>query len=71
MKTNGRGARGGNAVSPTSTNLALEPGDISPQELIKSVANGFYVTELIGHGVDMITGDYSGVRAVSGSRTAS
>lgn len=64
LKTNGRGARGGNAVSPTSTNLALEPGDISPQELIKSVANGFYVTELIGHGVDMITGDYS--RGASG-----
>lgn len=59
LKTNGRGARGGTAVSPTSTNLALEPGDIAPEDLIKSVKNGFYVTEMIGHGVNMITGEYS------------
>lgn len=59
LHTNGRGARGGTAVSPTSTNLALEPGDVSPEELIRSVGTGFYVTELIGQGVDMITGEYS------------
>ncbi|AVA20481.1 TldD/PmbA family protein [Rhizobium sp. LEGMi198b] len=59
LRTNGRGARGGTAVSPSSTNLALEPGDISPEELIRNVGNGFYVTELIGHGVNMITGEYS------------
>jgi PmbA protein len=59
LKTNGRGARGGTTVSPTSTNLALEPGDISPEDLIRSVETGFYVTELIGQGVNMITGEYS------------
>ncbi|MFJ6322794.1 MULTISPECIES: TldD/PmbA family protein [unclassified Rhizobium] len=59
LKTNGRGVRGGTAVSPASTNLALEPGDISPEELIRSVGTGFYVTELIGQGVNMITGEYS------------
>ncbi|MBB4568571.1 TldD/PmbA family protein [Rhizobium leucaenae] len=59
LKTNGRGSRGGTAVSPSSTNLALEPGDISPEELIRNVGNGFYVTELIGQGVNMITGEYS------------
>jgi PmbA protein len=59
LETNGRGVRGGTAVSPSSTNLALEPGDISPEDLIRSVGNGFYVTELIGHGVNMITGEYS------------
>jgi Predicted Zn-dependent proteases and their inactivated homologs len=59
LRTNGRGSRGGTAVSPSSTNLALEPGDISPEDLIRSVGTGFYVTELIGHGVDMITGEYS------------
>jgi PmbA protein len=64
LKTNGRGARGGTAVSPTSTNLALEPGDISPEEMIASVKNGFYVTEMIGHGVNLITGEYS--RGASG-----
>jgi PmbA protein len=59
LETNGRGARGGTSVSPTSTNLALEPGDISPEDLIRSVGNGFYVTELIGQGVNMISGEYS------------
>lgn len=59
MQTNGRGVRGGTTVSPSSTNLALEPGDISPEELIRNVGNGFYVTELIGQGVNMITGEYS------------
>jgi len=59
LPTNGRGVRGGTSVNPASTNLALEPGDISPQDLIRSIGNGFYVTELIGHGVNMITGEYS------------
>jgi len=59
FETNGRGVRGGTSVTPASTNLALEPGDISPEELIRSVGNGFYVTELIGQGVNMITGEYS------------
>lgn len=59
LSTNGRGVRGGTAVTPASTNLALEPGDISPEELIRSVGTGFYVTELIGQGVNMITGEYS------------
>lgn len=64
LKTNGRGARGGTSVSPSSTNLELEPGTMTPEELIRSIGTGFYVTELIGHGVDMITGDYS--RGASG-----
>jgi len=59
METNGRGVRGGNSVTPAATNLALEPGEISPEDLIRSVGNGFYVTELIGQGVNMITGEYS------------
>ncbi|MCO5731143.1 TldD/PmbA family protein [Rhizobium sp. SSA_523] len=59
LETNGRGVRGGTMVSPASTNLALEPGDIAPEELIRSVGTGFYITELIGQGVNMITGEYS------------
>jgi PmbA protein len=59
LSTNGRGVRGGTSVSPASTNLALEPGDISPEDLIRQIGNGFYVTELIGQGVNMITGEYS------------
>jgi len=42
-----------------STNLYLEPGSHPPEEVIGSVANGFYVTELIGPGVNSVTGDYS------------
>jgi len=64
LTTNGRGVRGGTSVTPASTNLALEPGDILPEELIRSVGNGFYVTELIGQGVNMVTGEYS--RGASG-----
>lgn len=64
LKTNGRGVRGGNNVNPASTNLALEPGEIAPEELIGQVGTGFYVTELIGQGVDMVTGEYS--RGASG-----
>ncbi|KAA1236176.1 peptidase PmbA [compost metagenome] len=59
LETNGRGVRGGTAVSPASTNLALEPGDLSPEDLLRQVGTGFYVTELIGHGANMITGEYS------------
>ncbi len=64
LETNGRGVRGGNSVSPAPTNLALEPGDIAPEDLIRSIGTGFYVTELIGQGVNMITGEYS--RGASG-----
>lgn len=64
LKTNGRGVRGGTSVSPSSTNLALEPGDISPDELIRNVGTGLYITDMIGSGVDMITGEYS--RGASG-----
>ncbi len=35
------------------------PGSATPEELIASVADGLYVTELIGFGVNGVTGDYS------------
>ena len=66
LHTNGRGVRSGSNVNPASTNLALEPGDISPEALIRDVGSGFYVTEVIGQGVNMITGEYS--RGASGFR---
>jgi PmbA protein len=64
MQTNGRGARSGTSVSPTSTNLAIEPGDKTPEELIGAISSGFYVTEVFGQGVNMVTGEYS--RGASG-----
>jgi PmbA protein len=57
--TNGRAARGGGNPSPGSTNLTLRPGPQSPEELIGAISYGIYATELIGHGVNLLTGDYS------------
>jgi PmbA protein len=62
--TNGRGSRSGSSVSPSSTNFAIEPGETTPEELIGSLKSGFYVTEVFGQGVNMITGEYS--RGASG-----
>lgn len=64
LVTNGRGSRSASSVSPSSTNLAIEPGEQSPEEMIRSLKSGFYVTEVFGQGVDMVTGDYS--RGASG-----
>jgi PmbA protein len=64
LKTNGRGSRSGSSVSPSSTNLSIEPGERTPEELISSLKTGFYVTEVFGQGVNMITGEYS--RGASG-----
>ncbi len=44
-------------VAPT--NFYLSPGTHSPEKIIASVEEGFYVTELIGFGVNLVTGDYS------------
>ncbi len=44
-------------VSPT--NLFLQAGDTSPEDIIRSVRSGLYVTELMGFGVNPVTGDYS------------
>ena len=40
-------------------NLFLQPGELSPEEIIKSVDAGLYVTSLMGFGVNTVTGDYS------------
>ena len=45
------------SVGPT--NLYLVPGTKTAQEIIASVRQGLYVTELIGFGINMVTGDYS------------
>ena len=42
-----------------TTNLFLAAGTCSPEEILKSVKRGLLVTELIGFGVNMVTGDYS------------
>ncbi|MFQ5897051.1 MAG: TldD/PmbA family protein [Candidatus Methylomirabilia bacterium] len=52
-------ARDGAGVSVATTNLYLAAGSASPADLIASIKQGLYVTELIGFGVNMVTGDYS------------
>jgi PmbA protein len=60
LKTTGNAARGitGNA-SVGHGNFYLEPGDRSPEEIIRTTRKGLFVTELIGTGVNIVTGDYS------------
>ncbi|MEQ8347188.1 MAG: TldD/PmbA family protein [Sneathiellaceae bacterium] len=60
LRTTGHAARGaGGPPSPSLTNLALMPGRSSVAELLEEVGEGLYVTELIGMGVNPVTGDYS------------
>ena len=59
-----RGAGGAPGVSPS--NLHLAAGPLSVAELIADITEGVLVTELIGHGVNAVTGDYS--RGASGYR---
>ena len=60
LATTGHAARGtGGPPGPTATNTWMEPGPLSPKDLIAEVGTGLYVTELIGFGVNAVTGDYS------------
>ena len=59
-----RAASGAPHVS--ATNLHLEPGSQTPAALMADIVEGIYVTELIGQGVNGVTGDYS--RGASGFR---
>jgi len=59
LSPNGRAGRGGSGTSPSTSNLYMEPGEQSFEDMISSIKEGFYVTETIGHGINMVTGDYS------------
>ena len=59
LRSTHHASRDGAGVSIGTTNLMLLPGAVSPEELIGSVRDGLYVTELIGFGVNGVTGDYS------------
>jgi PmbA protein len=65
LETNGRAGRGiGGPPSPSATNLYMQAGSKSVETMLKDIGTGFYVTELIGMGVNGVTGDYS--RGASG-----
>ena len=65
MVSNSRASRGvSSPPTPSHTNMFIENGSKSSKQLLNEVDNGFYVTDLIGQGVNLITGDYS--RGASG-----
>jgi PmbA protein len=60
LATTGHAARGtGGPPAPSPTNLYMEAGSATPDALMSDIKQGFYVTELIGMGVNGVTGDYS------------
>jgi PmbA protein len=65
MPSTGNAARSvGDSPSVGPTNFYLVPGTSTPEQIIGSVTRGLYVTDLIGFGINMVTGDYS--RGASG-----
>jgi PmbA protein len=60
METTGHASRGTTSPpSPAPTNLYLEAGTQPPEALIGEIERGFYVTQMLGMGVNLVTGDYS------------
>jgi PmbA protein len=65
LKTTGNAARGLAGTPATgSGNFFLEPGTRTQQQIIAGVKQGLYVTEFLGFGVNLVTGDFS--RGASG-----
>ena len=60
MKSTGNAGRGlaGNPYLDAG-NLYLEAGTQTAEEIVRGVERGLYVTRLMGHGVNLVTGDYS------------
>ena len=60
MAPTGHASRGPSGPpSPSATNVYIEAGSQTPAELMADIASGFYITELMGMGVNGVTGDYS------------
>jgi PmbA protein len=60
LRTTGHASRGtGGPPGPSATNLYLAAGDVSPADLMSDISEGIYITELIGMGINGMTGDYS------------
>lgn len=59
-RSTGNASRGlAGAPGIGSGNFYLQPGMLTPREIIAEVTNGLYVTEVLGSGVNLVTGDYS------------
>lgn len=60
LTSTGHASRGlGSAPSPSTSNFYLQAGAQTPQQLLQQFGSGLLVTETIGHGANLITGDYS------------
>jgi len=57
--SNARAVRSGSGTVPSTTNLYIENGKISREEMINSIESGLYLDETIGHGINMVNGNYS------------
>src|ERR1700722_1763909 len=67
LVTTGHAQRGvSSAPSPATTNLHLQAGQVKPHELFEDIADGLYVTDLIGMGANTVTGHYT--RPAAGCR---
>ena len=60
LQTTGHAARGlSGPPGPSTTNLYIAPGGTPVRALLQQFGSGLYVTETIGHGTNLLTGDYS------------
>jgi PmbA protein len=65
LRSTAHAARGASSPpSPAPTNLYLEPGNSSAEQLVRAIPSGLYLTDLMGFGINGVTGDYS--RGASG-----
>jgi PmbA protein len=63
-KSTASAARHGGALSASTSNLVMKPGELSEDALLASTSRGFYVTDMMGFGFNAVTGDFS--RGASG-----
>lgn len=67
LQSNAHASRGvSSSPSPSVSNCWIEPGKQSVEEMIASLKDGLYITEMMGSAVSIITGDYS--RGAAGFR---
>ncbi len=60
LRSTGNASRGTSAPpSPRPANFYMLPGPKSPEELVAEIEEGFFVTEMMGSGANIVTGDYS------------
>jgi PmbA protein len=60
LTSTGHASRGmSSPPSPSTSNCYMQAGALSPKDLVCDIKQGFYITDLIGMGVNLVTGDYS------------